>query len=57
MKRSGLPAPLVPPEVDLRDTPPPRDLFISMAMQQFGLSREAATALVDDALQGVNNVH
>lgn len=41
-----LPAPPIPPDVDLRDVPPPIDLFIEMAMAQFGVSREEATKMV-----------
>ena len=40
------PAPPIPPDVDLRDVPPPIDLFIEMAMAQFGVSREEATKLM-----------
>lgn len=54
---SELPEPPVPRDLDLTDTPPPRDLFIAMAVEQFGISEEEATALVDLVLGGINRVH
>lgn len=45
-----LPPPLVPSYVDLRDMPPPVDLFIDMAMAQFHLPREEASRLVHETI-------
>ncbi len=41
-----LPEPLIPADVDLRDVPIPVDLFVEMAMSQFGIGRDEATKLV-----------
>ena len=48
MTPAELPAPLVPAEVDLRDTPVPADMLVSLAMAAFGISEPEATQLVRD---------
>jgi hypothetical protein len=45
------PPPLVPPHIDVSDLPPPRELFIKMAIQM-GMSRACAEKLVDESLIG-----
>lgn len=52
----SLPAPLVAPEVDLRDIPIPRDYFAQLAVLEFGVSIEETRAFVDrvaDRMEGV----
>lgn len=44
------PAPLVPAHVDLRDIPPPVNLFIEMAMAQFGWDRDTASRHVHEMI-------
>lgn len=51
------PPPMVPPEVDVSDMPLPREAFIRLAMEEFGVSLQEATELVDIVLGGVNRVH
>jgi hypothetical protein len=48
--RATLPKPPVPPDCDLRDVPIPANLFIEMAMSQFGITREEASALVYETI-------
>ena len=42
-----LPEPMTPPEADLRGTEPPWKVFVDLAVEQYGLSREEAQKLVD----------
>jgi hypothetical protein len=46
----SLPAPLVPPEVDLRGEPFPTATFVQMAMQHFGMTYAEARAIVLEAI-------
>lgn len=50
-----LPEPLVPAEVDLRDTPIPLGLLVRMVCDQFGVSAQEAEAMVRSwaAMHGV----
>jgi hypothetical protein len=41
-----LPDPLVPADVDLRDTPVPLGLFVRLAVDQFGVNQSEAEAMV-----------
>lgn len=41
------PAPFVPPDLDVRDLPIPREAFAQMAAAQFGISIEEARAHTD----------
>ena len=43
----NLPAPFVPPEVDLRDVPIPRDFFAHLAVETFGISYATARRIID----------
>lgn len=52
-----LPAPLVPSDVDVSDMPPPREAFVKLAMEQFGVSREDAEKQVDDAIAKTRRDH
>jgi len=45
-----LPTPLVPAHVDLRDVPIPTEVFIELAMEHFGVSREKAERLISETL-------
>jgi hypothetical protein len=46
---SNSPAPLLPPDIDLRDVPIPREFFARLAVQEFGVRYE-------DALDHINKV-
>jgi hypothetical protein len=46
--RATLPKPPVPPDCDLRDVPIPVDFFIEMAVSQFGITREEASAFIHE---------
>lgn len=48
--QKSLPAPLVPPEVDLRDVPVPAEMLVRMYLHTFGGTREAARKFVLDHL-------
>lgn len=53
MADDSLPPPLVPPEVDLRDVPIPRELFAQMAVEHFGIDIETARRWTNDAADRV----
>lgn len=42
-----LPEPMTPHDADVRGTEPPWDVFVDLAVEQYGLSREEAQKLVD----------
>jgi hypothetical protein len=44
------PEPLTPSDCDLRGEPPPRDIFIALAVREFGISVAEATAMVDEVI-------
>lgn len=46
MNDSTLPPPLVPAEVDLRDTPIPAHVLVDLACSMFGVSRDEAWKMV-----------
>jgi len=57
MKLRPLPPPLVPPEVDGRLLgPPPRSLFIRLAMETFGVSEAEAALRVDQTVRELGMV-
>lgn len=47
MQQQPLPDPLVPAEVDLRDTMPPRSMLIELCVNTFGITVEEAEELLD----------
>lgn len=46
-----LPAPPVPADAYVGDTPFPRDFFIEKAAEQFGISEEMAARFIDEAIE------
>jgi hypothetical protein len=49
---SPYPDPPLPADVDLRDVPPPRDLFVAMAISTYGVSRREAETMIDAVIRG-----
>jgi hypothetical protein len=56
-KASDLPEPPVPASLDARDLPFPRDFFIQMAVEQYGVSVEEVTAFMDELLAKMGMSH